>query len=166
MRFIFSFDFKPWKELIICCNNIHSKFLKKAHWKKERKLLMTKIDDKKLECSHKEIKHVPFFLPKVPNVFGIRYAYIVTTDGIILSGQHIFKIFLLLTHTFLSNKGVNCFHSIENLFTISMIYSGNVTTAKRGIPVPKKSICWREKLFLVSHVFETHKQLDLLPITF
>ena len=101
---------------------------------------MTKIDDKKLECSHKEIKHVTF-LPKVPNVFGIRYAYIVTTDGIILSGQHIFQIFLLLTHTFLSNKGVNCFHSIENLFTISMIYSGNVTTAKRGIPVPKKSIC-------------------------
>ena len=126
---------------------------------------MTKIDDEKLECSYKEIKHVPF-LPKVPNGFGIRYSFIVTTDGIILSGQHIFKIFLHLTNTFLSNKGVNCFHSIENLFTISMIYSGNVTTAKRGIPVPKKSICCREKLFLVSHVFETHKQLDLLPITF
>ena len=91
---------------------------------------MTKMDDKKLECSHKEIKHVPF-LPKVRNGFGIRYSFIVTTDDIILSGQHIFKIFLHLTNKFLSNKGVNCFHSIENLFTISMIYSGNVTTAKR-----------------------------------
>ena len=101
---------------------------------------MTKIDDKKLECSYKEIKQVRF-LPKVPNGFGIRYSFIVTADGIILSGQHIFKIFLHLTNKFLSNKGVNCFHSIENLFTISMIYSGNVTTAKRGIPVPKKSIC-------------------------
>ena len=83
---------------------------------------MTKIDDEKLECSYKEIKHVPF-LPKVPNGFGIRYSFIVTTDGIILSGQNIFKIFLLMKHKFLSNKGVNCFHSIENLLTISMIYS-------------------------------------------
>ena len=91
---------------------------------------MTKMDDKKLECSHKEIKHVPF-LPKVRNGFGIRYSFIVTTDDIILSGQHIFKIFLHLTNKFLSNKGVNCFHFIENLFTISMIYSGNVTTTKR-----------------------------------
>ena len=91
---------------------------------------MTKMDDKKVECSHKEIKHVPF-LPKVSNGLGIRHSFIVTTDGIILSGQHIFKIFLHLTNKFLSNKGVNCFHSIENLFTISMIYSGNVTTTKR-----------------------------------
>ena len=112
LSLISSFDFKPQKELIICCNNIHSKFLKKAHWKKERKIFMTKIDDKKLECSYKEIKHVPF-LPKVPNGFGIRYSFIVTTDGIILSGQHIFKIFLLLTHKYLSNKGVNCFHSVK-----------------------------------------------------
>ena len=49
---------------------------------------MTKMDDKKLECSYKEIKQVRF-LPKVPNGFGIRYSFIVTADGIILSGQHI-----------------------------------------------------------------------------
>ena len=73
---------------------------------------MTKMDDKMLECSYKEIKQV-LFLPKVPNGFGIRYSFIVTTDGIILSGQHIFKIFLLIKHKFLSNNGVNCFHSIE-----------------------------------------------------
>ena len=36
---------------------------------------MTKMDDKKAECSYKETKHVPF-LPKVPNGLGIRYSFI------------------------------------------------------------------------------------------